>query len=90
MRGPGTDPPRRCSSGGRGTALCRPCSWREGCVPVSDHGGRRNEARRYLEAAAGGLAIALVILVAAPQTSPTYLIAMGFFTVAIVLVWGDR
>lgn len=57
---------------------------------MSDHGGRRNEARRYLEAAAGGLAIALVILVAAPQTSPTYLIAMGFFTVAIVLVWGDR
>ena len=57
---------------------------------MSDPDGRKREIRRYLEAAAGGLAIAFVILVAAPQTSPTYLIAMGFFTVAIVLVWGDR
>ena len=59
-------------------------------MSISDPGDRWSGARRYLEAAAGGLAIAFVILVAAPQTPPTYLIAMGFFTIAIILIWADR
>lgn len=49
-----------------------------------------SEAWRYARAALAGVAIAFVMLVGAPQSPPTYLVAIGFFAMAFVLVWADE
>ena len=58
-----------------------------GPSPVEPAGGER---RRYVRAFLAGLAIVFVLLVAAPQSPPTYVLGIGFFVVAIVIVWGHE
>lgn len=56
---------------------------------VSRHERAVLEARRYARAVAAGVAIAFVMLVAAPETPLTYPLAVGFFVAAGVLIWID-
>jgi hypothetical protein len=52
--------------------------------------GLIKEARRYAQAALAGVAISFVMIVADPGSPPTYVIAIGFFVAALVLVLLDR
>ncbi len=54
--------------------------------PMSDQDGGTSEAMRYARAAAAGIAVAFVLLVGNPGTPPSYLLAIGAFAMALVLI----
>lgn len=54
---------------------------------VSQYEQAMVEAKRYARAGLAGVAIAFVMFVASPQIPITYVLAVGFFVAAGILVW---